>query len=247
MSAQPLTVTAAMTTPPDQTYWTCSATPVDTTVPGTTIAWALDGVVVSSGPVGSATETVAVNLFGFSAGVHTVTVSTSSGQSGECFVVASGATVSGRPTVEQVALLIRARTKDSAGNEVGTFDDDTRPTADQVEEQIDAAVALVGVRFPPQGSLTDEQTGAFQALVAYRAAMRVEKSYFPEQVRTDRSAYTQLREEYLDDLQALTEAISQGGGGELASYDMAMVPVGSWTSIPYSWLWPHQLDPELEV
>jgi hypothetical protein len=149
-----------------------------------------------------------------------------------------------RPTVEQVALLLRARTKDSAGNEVGTFDDDTRPTGDQVEEQIDVALALVGVRFPPSSTMTVEQVGAFQALVAYRAALRIEKSYFPEQVRSDRSAYPQLREEYLDDLQAFTEAMSAGAGGEIASYDMASMPVGSWTSIPYSWI-RAQPDPDL--
>jgi hypothetical protein len=144
----------------------------------------------------------------------------------------------GRPSIAQVALLLRARTKDSAGNEVGTFDDDTRPTGDQVEEQIDAAIALVGVRVPAMDKLTAEQVAAFQSLVAYRAALRIEKSYFPEQVRSDRSAYAQLREEYLDDLQAFTDAIEAGGGagGEFPSYDMAMVPVGSWTSIPYSFV-----------
>lgn len=150
----------------------------------------------------------------------------------------------GRPTVDQVALLLRARTKDSAGNEVGTFDDDTRPTGTQVDEQIDAAIALVGVRFPPTSGMTAEQVTGFQALVAYRAALRVEKSYFPEQVRTDRSAYAQLREEYLDDLAAFTEAIREGAGGEQPVYDMAMIPVGSWTSIPDSWI---AYDTDLDV
>jgi hypothetical protein len=152
----------------------------------------------------------------------------------------------GRPTVEQVALLLRARTKDSQGNEVGTFDDDTRPTGDQVDEQIDAAMGLVGIRFPSTSNMTDEQVTAFQALVAYRAALRVEKSYFPEQVRNDRSAYAQLREEYVDDLQAFMEAMSASGGDDLSySYDMASIPVGSWTSIPYSWL--HINDPDLDL
>jgi hypothetical protein len=142
----------------------------------------------------------------------------------------------GRPSVDQVALLLRARTKDSQGNEVGTFDADTRPTDLECEAQIDAAMGLVGVRFPPSSGMTAEQVTAFQALVAYRAAMRIEKSYFPEQVRTDRSAYAQLREEYLDDLQAFTESMGAGGGGEVPVYDMAMLPVGSWTSIPNSWI-----------
>jgi hypothetical protein len=142
----------------------------------------------------------------------------------------------GRPTVDQVALLLRARTKDSAGNEVGTFDSDTRPTDVECNAQIDAAMGLVGVRFPPTSGMTAEQVTGFQALVAYRAAMRIEKSYWPEQVRSDRSAYAQLREEYLDDLQAFTAAISEGGGGEVPVYDMAVIPAGSWTSIPNDWI-----------
>jgi len=150
----------------------------------------------------------------------------------------------GRPSVEDVALLLRARTKDSNGTEVGTFDDETRPTGDQVEGHIDAAMALVGIRFGPVETMPTEAQTAFASLVAYRAALRVEKSYFPEQVRTDRSAYTQLREEYLDDLQAFTEAMAGGGGqGALPTYDMEMVPVGSWTSLPYSFI--YLTDPEL--
>lgn len=150
----------------------------------------------------------------------------------------------GRPTVDEVALLLRARTKDSNNHEVGTFDDDTTPTGDQVEAHIDVAMALVGVRFLPAEKMTTEAQAAFAGLVAYRAALRIEKSYFPEQVRTDRSAYTQLREEYLDDLQAFTEAMAGGGGeGAWPSYDIAMLPVGSWTSLPYSFLLAS--DPEL--
>src|SRR5215831_7714469 len=102
-------------------------------------------------------------------------------------------TTPGRPTVEQVALLLRARTKDSNDNEVGTFDDDTRPTADQVEEQIDEAVALVAMRLP--STVPDTLWPAVAAVVAYRAALRIEKSYFPEQVRSDRSVYEKLHTE----------------------------------------------------
>jgi hypothetical protein len=35
------------------------------------------------------------------------------------------------PTLEQVAALIRARTRDSGGQETGTFSADTEPTADE--------------------------------------------------------------------------------------------------------------------
>jgi hypothetical protein len=116
-----------------------------------------------------------------------------------------------RPSVDDVARLIRARTKDAEGREVGTFNDETRPTADQVEEHITAAVGLIGVRFPVD--LDESFLPAVASLTAYRAAMQIEKSYFPEQVRSDRSAYDQLREEYQDDLAALIDAIGGDGDG----------------------------------
>jgi hypothetical protein len=116
-----------------------------------------------------------------------------------------------RPTVAEVARLIRARTKDSEGREVGTFTDDTRPSAEQVDEHIDSALALLSTRFP--AGVAESYQPAVRALVAYRAALQIEKSYFPEQVRSDRSAYTQLREEYFDDLNALLDAVAEGGDG----------------------------------
>lgn len=143
----------------------------------------------------------------------------------------------GRPSVDEVALLLRARTKDSDGREVGTFDDDTRPTSEQVEEQITAAMNLVVTRLPPWDKLPENYQPTVATIVAYRAALRIEKSYFPEQVASDRSAYEQLRQEYLDELSALTDALQAGGGGDFAvASEIVSLPVGSWTSIPYSWV-----------
>jgi hypothetical protein len=129
-----------------------------------------------------------------------------------------------RPSVDQVASLIRARTKDAEGREVGTFNAETRPTDVQVEDHISAAVALLAPRWPTD--LNDSFYPAIQSLTAYRAAMQIEKSYFPEQVRSDRSAYDQLREEYQDDLAALMDALCAGegdGGSALGG------PLSTWT------------------
>jgi hypothetical protein len=79
-----------------------------------------------------------------------------------------------RPSVADVALLIRARTKDADGREVGTFTDETRPTDEQVEEHISAAVALLSPRWPI--AIDDSYYLAVQRLTAYRAAMQIEKS-----------------------------------------------------------------------
>jgi hypothetical protein len=116
-----------------------------------------------------------------------------------------------RPSVAEVAQILRARTKTMEGREEGTFTEETRPNAEQVEEEIDTALALVAVRLP--FSWSDIYSSAIRALVAYRAALRIEKSYFPEQVRSDRSAYEELRQEYLDDLEALMDAFSGSSDG----------------------------------
>jgi hypothetical protein len=54
------------------------------------------------------------------------------------------------PSVLDVAALLRARTKDSNGMEVGTFNDDTRPTSAQVLTLIDQAVADVQAWLGPK-------------------------------------------------------------------------------------------------
>ena len=115
------------------------------------------------------------------------------------------------PSIDDVAALLRARTKDTNGNELGTFTDQTRPNAEQAQLQIDAAQALVLTRLP--ADIPARYGDAVAALVAYRAALRIEKSYFPEQIASARSAYEQLYQEYTDDLQALLDALADAGDG----------------------------------
>jgi hypothetical protein len=129
-----------------------------------------------------------------------------------------------RPTVDEVAALLRARTKDASGNEVGTFTDKTRPTDAEVEMLITNGCAkiasLVGWDVP-----ADAQPEATH-LAAIVAACEVETSYYPEQVRTDRSAYQQLWAMFQDDRQAFIDyvsALSPVGavGSEIGTFDVA--------------------------
>lgn len=126
-----------------------------------------------------------------------------------------------RPTVDEVANLLRARTKDNAGQEVGTFNADTRPTGDEVEGHITTAMGLMATRLPASTFLPESYAPAVRSLTAYRAAMRIEKSYFPEQVRSDRSAYEQIRQEYVDDLLALTDALASATDPDAPGYGAA--------------------------
>jgi hypothetical protein len=92
-------------------------------------------------------------------------------------------TVDITPTVDSVAQILRARTKDDQGQELGTFTAATRPTDVQVSGLIATAQAdVIAQTGPLLGVLTQE---AARSAVAMRTAMLVELSYFPEQVRNE--------------------------------------------------------------
>lgn len=141
--------------------------------------------------------------------------------------------VPGKPTIDQVALLIRARTKDDSGNEVGTFDDATRPTDVQCVAEIDAAYDVIRMRLPTDlsGLSADVMAGMVQ-VVALEAACRIEKAYWPEQVRTDRSNYSVLKVERDEELAALVQMATAPATEEIAR-DMANLPILSWTSLTW--------------
>lgn len=95
------------------------------------------------------------------------------------------------PTVDTVGAILRARTKDSAGAEVGTFNTDTRPTAAEVDLYLQMAAASLWWCAGPWLPNTLWATSNY--LIAIRAAMHVELSYWPEQIETDQSPYKELR------------------------------------------------------
>jgi hypothetical protein len=116
-------------------------------------------------------------------------------------------------SVADVAALLRARTKNSAGEEVGTFNDDTRPTSPQVLTLIGQAV--VDVQTVMGVSPPDYLADAAKSTATLRAAMCVELSYYPEQVRNDRSAYhdyAQMYEAQVRGLQDAARGAAPGGG-----------------------------------
>jgi hypothetical protein len=97
------------------------------------------------------------------------------------------------PTLADVAALIRARTKDSNGQELGTFTTATRPTGAQAEEAIAHAVIALGEKV---GAIGPKCANVARMAAAYGAAAEIELSYFPEQARADRSGYTFLVKRY---------------------------------------------------
>jgi hypothetical protein len=129
------------------------------------------------------------------------------------------------PTVDDVGALLRARTQDTADDELGTFNDETRPTGEEVEILIKQAGSVVLARTgslndPPLSCPTAPDVRANAAyLVSLLAAMLVELSYFPEQVRSDRSPYENYRELFNESITGLIDAAVECRGGEVIPDD----------------------------
>lgn len=126
------------------------------------------------------------------------------------------------PTVDDIGALLRSRTQDTNDQELGTFATNTRPTAAQVELLIAQAASVV---FSSTGDLSDltcimadQVRGSAKYLISLLTACLVELSYFPEQVRNDRSAfqgyYDILTSEQFG-MRALIDAVAECKGGEI--------------------------------
>lgn len=139
------------------------------------------------------------------------------------------------PELAAVGALLRARTKDDDGNELGTFTADTRPTGEQVTALIPDALgdvaSVVGNEIP------EPLRSQARFVVALGTAMLVELSYFPEQVGTVTSPYDNLKVLYDERLARLRTAMESGdvdlpGVGEPGSGDpqfaFGAMPIVGW-------------------
>lgn len=116
-------------------------------------------------------------------------------------------------TVYDVALKDLSRTRDSYGNMVGTFTQDTTPKDDQVVamiQRLGPAVADAIGDVIPTAFFDDAQN-----VLATRVAMQIELDYYPDQVNTGRSIYPQLEKMYETELARLQTAITSSSGGEV--------------------------------
>lgn len=124
-----------------------------------------------------------------------------------------------KPTPADIGALARQRTVDDGGNEIGTFNETTRPTGDQVDALISDAMDEVypyfGGNIPDaKGDDPDAIRKAARSAVKYRAASLVELTYFGKEVARGNSPY----KEYLDSFKSLMESVKESidsvGGGD---------------------------------
>lgn len=129
-----------------------------------------------------------------------------------------------RPSTDEVANLLRARTVDQYGNELGTFTDATRPTIEQADSLIDAAYDLVNLRVGRISDTSPEIITQAKAVVMLLAARLIETVYYPEQAAQDESAATLYGEMYEDAIKSLTSAILDDRSTTTSGW-MANVPI----------------------
>lgn len=118
------------------------------------------------------------------------------------------------PDLADVGALLRARTVDDNGNELGTFTSATRPTNTEVLSLIDDAVRDVRRHVGPALDTTEDDNllASAKKLAAIRAAMLVELSYFPEQVADDQSPYGRYKEMWDEGIASLAASLTSDPG-----------------------------------
>jgi hypothetical protein len=140
------------------------------------------------------------------------------------------ATLAYTPTVEDVATYLRARTRGPAGDELGTFTDQTHPTDDQVAVAIDLAGPFVTGVLGAVPVDSPCEVGA-RSLWAVKAAELVEISYFPEQLAPG-GTVSALRALYADLLPSVQACLSSGGEGGGGADGDATAPMSGFCDIP---------------
>lgn len=98
------------------------------------------------------------------------------------------------PTLEEVGATTRSRTHDDVGQELGTFNIDTRPDNFSVDTLINNAVSFIE-GFAAAGGVDTIGEQCYQnakTAVIYRVCFLIEIGFFPEQISGDHSPYDEF-------------------------------------------------------
>lgn len=132
-------------------------------------------------------------------------------------------------TPDDVAALLPQRTHGEFGKD-GHFTTTTTPTLEQVEDILQKSAGRIAtkLRLKPATEMCEAgPVDLANETHALRAAMMVELTYFANQLRTDQSPYTKLKELYDENAKELLEAYEDacgGGGGGIGGEEL---PKGS--------------------
>lgn len=130
-----------------------------------------------------------------------------------------------KPSVDEVAAYIRARTKIAGGGQAGTFTDETNVKKSEVEPLIDQAVRRVSSEIGVEPCTEDLREDATTCAAIY-AAMLIEQSFFPEQTTSAGNSFKSLEALFKPQLQSLANRVQRecgtGSGGEDGSEGVAI-------------------------
>jgi hypothetical protein len=138
------------------------------------------------------------------------------------------------PDLAGVGALLRARTMDSGGNEVGTFTPNTRPTDAQaqmlIDDAVNDAVTIFGEDIPDApgnpaspGYDPDAIRKAAKSAVEFHAAASIELSHFAEQVARGNSPYEQYETQWEQRSKRVAAAIDSAGGAPIGGAENNVV------------------------
>lgn len=126
------------------------------------------------------------------------------------------------PSPADVGTILRARTVDVDGNELGTFDSNTRPSGDECYDIIETIQSEVAAYCGP---IPDQVQDYARRTAAYGAAAEVELTYWPEQVSTNRSPYDRIYARYQSMLTSLRTQVADINAGDDDTNDANLLPV----------------------
>jgi hypothetical protein len=112
-------------------------------------------------------------------------------------------------TPGMVAAILRARTRDANGDELGEWTTKTRPTLAEVQDLIVVAQEQVASEIGASEIPANAVAAARQAIVM-RTALLIEDGYFPEQIGSGDSPFLQLRDLAAAQIAAVRARIPRG-------------------------------------
>jgi len=139
-----------------------------------------------------------------------------------------------KPTLAEVAALLRARTLDEYGNEIGMFTEDTTPTDDQAQEIVDSAYNLVKIRIGRIDTFSADLIDAAKTVVTLLAARLIETVYYPEQAAQEQSAAALYAAMYEESIVALEGAIRDNSATTRTGF-MSSIPMKGLAATEEPW------------
>lgn len=170
---------------------------------------------VDADPSEPASRSVTVANATLDSGWYQITFLDDAGNSVVVTPIYDAPAITWRPTLSDVGNIAIGRTADANGNILGTFTENTQPTAEQAQRAIENAVRDLA---PDLGEVIPaDLVEDAKALAALRAAMYIELSNFGSEIPRQLSPYPQYKVLFDENLPRVRRAIeAEEAGGDPA-------------------------------